>query len=177
MGSDFGLISRTRYGLKLPGDDSHVKFKGGNVVIGLFIAAVLLAWYFWDSPERAIRKLLTDGEVAVETEDVTRTMSHVSRQYLDENGLNYLAVRRVVGWAFNRFEGFDVRLRDVSIDVNGDSAIARGQLQVLVVEQGENAYLIAEPGVPDLVTITLVKKRLTWKVISVNGIDVSRFGL
>lgn len=154
-----------------------MKLKGRNIVIGLFVVAVLLAWYFWDSAERDIRNLLADGEAAVEAEDMTRTMAHVSRQYLDEIGLNYLGVRRAIGWAFNRFDGLDIRLHDVSITIDGDTAKATGQLQVLVLHGGENAYLIAEAGAPDLVTITLVKQRLVWKVISVNGIDVSRFRL
>ena len=146
-------------------------------MIGAFVFAVLLAWYFWDSAERDIRKLLADGEAAVEAEDIQGAMSHVSRQYIDEIGLNYLGVRRVLGWAFNRFDGFDVRLHDVSITIDGDMAKATGQLQVLVLHQDENTYLIAESGAPDLVTITLVKQRLTWKVTSVNGIDASRFRL
>ncbi|MEE9597244.1 MAG: nuclear transport factor 2 family protein [Acidiferrobacterales bacterium] len=154
-----------------------MKLKGRNIVIGSFVVVVLLAWYFWDSAERDIRELLADGEAAVEAEDITRTMSHVSRQYMDEIGLNYLGVRRIIGWAFNRFDGFDVRLHDISITIDGDMAKATGQLQVLVLNHGENAYLIAESGTPDLVTITLVKRRLAWKVISVNGIDVSRFRL
>lgn len=158
-------------------NDARMRLGPRNIAIALFIVAVVLAWYLWDSPDRAIRRLLADSEAAVEAEDVTRTMSHVSRKYLDDNGLNYLAVRRAVSWAFNRFDGFDVRLRDVRVDVDDDRATARGQLQVLVREQGDNAYLIAEPGAPDLVTVTLTKERLSWKVISVNGIDVSRFGM
>ncbi|MFQ5995326.1 MAG: hypothetical protein ACE5K1_09540 [Acidiferrobacterales bacterium] len=154
-----------------------MRIKRGHIVAALFVLTVILAWYFWDSPERAIRKLLRDGEAAVEAEDATRAMSHVSRQYRDGNGLNYLAVRRVLGFAFNRFDGIDVRLRDVMVDIGDGRATAKGQLQVLVVEQGENLYLIGEPGVPDLVVIALEKQRLAWKVISVNGIDVSRFGL
>ena len=154
-----------------------MKLKGRNIVIGSFVVVVLLAWYFWDSAERDIRELLAAGEAAVEAEDITRTMSPISRQYADEIGLNYLGVRRVIGWAFNRFDGFDVRLHDISITIDGDMAKATGKLQVLVLNQGENAYVIAESGAPDLVTITLIKRRLAWKVISVNGIDVSRFRL
>jgi hypothetical protein len=141
------------------------------------MVVVVAVWSFWDSSERTIRALLRDGEQAVETEDIARAMSHVSRQYLDENGLNYLAVRRVLGWAFNRFDGFDVRLRDVTIDVGDGSAIARGVLQVLVVQEGDNAYLIGDAGMPESVTISLLKGPLGWSVTSVNGINVSRFGL
>jgi ketosteroid isomerase-like protein len=154
-----------------------MKLKGRNIVIGAFVVAILFAWYFWDSAERDIRKLLADGEAAVEAEDITGTMAHVSRQYIDDIGLNYLGVRRVMGWAFNSFDGFDVRLHDVSITMDGDMAKAKGRLQVLVLNRGENAYLIAESGTPDLVTITLVKQRFAWKVVSVNGIDVSRLRL
>lgn len=160
-----------------PGDNTCMMLKARNIAIGSFAVIVLVAWIFWDSGERDIRKLLAAGEVAVEAEDIQTTMSYVSRQYIDEIGLNYLAVRRVLGWAFNRFDGFDVRLHDISIAIDGDRAVASGQLQVLVLSQGETAYLVAESGAPDLVTITLVKQRLTWKVMSVNGIDVSQFRL
>lgn len=152
-------------------------FNRRNLVVVFFILVVAATWYFWDSPEGAIRALLRDGEQAVESEDMARAMAHVSRQYLDENGLNYLAVRRVLGFAFNRFEAIDVRLREVRIDIEDGSASARGMLQVLVAQQANNAYLIGEPGLPDPVTITLVKGALGWRVTSVNGIDVSRFGL
>lgn len=143
----------------------------------LFMVVVVSVWSFWDSSERTIRALLRDDEQAVETEDIARAMSHVSQQYLDDNGLNYLAVRRVLDWAFNRFDGFDVRLRDVAIDVGDRSTIARGVLQMLVVQDGDNTYLIGDAGMPESVTISLLKRPLGWNVTSLNGIDVSRFGL
>ncbi len=143
----------------------------------LFMVVVVAVWSFWDSSERTIRALLRDDEQAVETEDIARAMSHVSQQYLDDNGLNYLAVRRVLHWAFNRFDGFDVRLRDVAIDVGDRSTIARGVLQLLVVQEGDNTYLIGDAGMPESVTISLLKGPQGWNVTSLNGIDVSRFGL
>ncbi len=152
-------------------------FNRRNLVVVFFILVLAATWYLWDSPERAIRALLRDGEQAVESEDMARAMVHVSRKYLDENGLNYLAVRRVLDFGFSRFEAIDVRLRDVRIDIEDGSASARGMLQVLVAQQANNAYLIGEPGSPDSITITLVKGALGWRITSVNGIDVSRFEL
>jgi hypothetical protein len=147
------------------------------VIIG-FIAVVALAWFFWDSPERAIRAVLREGETAVETKDLTTAMSQVSRHYLDENGLNYLALRRVLGWTFSRFQQLDVRMYDVSIDVNGNQATARAMLQVvLTAERSENHYLLGAAGLPELVTIKLVKEPLAWKVVSVNGIEALRLDL
>ena len=148
-----------------------------GVIIG-FIAVVALAWFFWDSPERAIRAVLRQGETAVETKDLTTAMSQVSRHYLDENGLNYLALRRVLGWAFSRFQQLDVRMYDVSIDVNGDQATASVMLQVvLTAGHSENHYLLGAAGLPELVTIELIKEPLAWKVVSVNGIGALRLDL
>ncbi len=143
------------------------------VILG-FVAVVALAWFFWDSPERAIRAVLREGEAAVEAKDVAAAMSLVSRQYLDENGLNYLAVRRALGWAFNRYSKLDVRLYDVTLGVDGDHATARAMLQVLVVDHSESRYLIGSAGLPELVSVMLVKEPLAWKVVSVNGIEIAR---
>ena len=86
-------------------------------------------------------------------------------------------MRRVLDWAFNRFDGFDVRLRDVAIDVGDGSAIARGVLQMLVLQEGDSTYLIGDAGRPESVTIRLLKDPLGWNVTGLDGIDVSRFGL
>lgn len=145
-----------------------------NILIVGFIALVAVIWLFWDSPERAIRAVLREGEAAIEAKDMAAAMSHVSRQYLDENGLNYLALRRLLSWTFNRFKQLDVRLYDVTIDVNGDRATARTTLHVLAPEGDASRYLIGASGLPELVTVTLVKEPLAWKVVSVNGIGVSQ---
>ena len=145
------------------------------VIIG-FVAVVALAWFFWDSSERAIRAVLREGEAAVEAKDLAAAMSQISRQYLDENGLNYLAVRRALGWAFNRFQRIDVRIYDVSIDVNGDQATARAALQVLTADRSESKYLVGAAGLPERATIILAKERLAWNVVSLNGIEMSRLG-
>jgi hypothetical protein len=147
------------------------------IVIFGFISLVVLAWFFWDSPQRAIRTVLREGAAAIEAKNMANSMSHVSRRYLDENGLNYLAVRRALAVAFERFQRIDVRLGDVTVKTTGDKATTRVALQVLVQVQRDMEYVIGKPGVPDLVTINLRKEPLAWRVVSVNGINVSRFGL
>ncbi len=146
------------------------------VIIG-FISLVALVWLFWDSPQSAIRSVLREGATAIEAKNMTSTMSHVSRRYLDENGFNYLAVHRVFGVAFNRFQRIDVKLGDVTVKISGDKAAAQVALQVLVQAQRDTGYVIGAPGAPDLVTINFSKEPLAWRVVSVNGIDISRFGL
>ena len=151
--------------------------KPRHALLAALLAAIVLAWLFWDSPERAVRALLAEGERAVEAKDMTGAMALVSRAYHDENGLNYFAARRVLGWAFARFQALDVRLYDVRVEVRDDRAIATGQLQVLIQDQGEKVYLIGTPATADMVSIVLVNETLGWKVSAVNGIDRTRLGL
>lgn len=147
-----------------------------TVIFG-FISLVALVWLFWDTPQRAIRTVLREGAAAIEAKNMASTMSHVSRRYLDENGLNYLAVRRVLGSAFERFQLIDVRLGDVTVEITGDQAAAQVALQVLVRVQRHTEYVIGAPGAPALVTINFSKESLAWRVIGVNGVDISRFTL
>ncbi len=151
--------------------------KPRHVLLAALLAAVVLAWFFWDSPERAVRVLLAEGESAVEAKDMAAAMALVSRAYHDENGLNHFAARRVLGWVFARFQALDVRLYDVRVEVRGDRATATGQLQVLIQDQGERIYLIGTPATADRVSVLLVKETLGWKVSAVNGIDRARLGL
>jgi hypothetical protein len=148
-----------------------------SIVILGFVGLVVVVWFFSDSSQSAIRTVLREGAAAIEAKNMAGAMSHVSRRYLDENGLNHLAVRRVLGVAFQRFQRMDIRLGDVTVKINGDRAAAQVALQVLVQLQGETAYVVGAPAAPDLVTISFSKEPLAWRVISVNGIDISRFGL
>lgn len=52
------------------------------VVMGFLTvtAAVIIGFFYWSSPERRIRAVLSDGEAAIEAKDLDRVMSHVSLQ-------------------------------------------------------------------------------------------------
>ncbi len=153
-----------------------MKFKARHALLVALLSGVMLAWFFWDSPERAIRILLAEGESAVEAKNIAEAMVFVSRSYHDESGLNYFAVRRVLGWTFARFQSLDVRLYDVRVEVRGERASASGQLQVLSQDRGERVYLLGTPLAAEQVSIALVKETLGWKVTAVNGIDRARLG-
>jgi ketosteroid isomerase-like protein len=166
-----------RFGSVAAATIAFVQIRARHVVLSAIAAAIVLAWFFWQSPDRAIRDLLQDGARAVQEKDLARAMSHVSRQYLDDNGLNYLGVRRVLTLAFERYAHLEVHLAIVSIDVQGDRAHARARLSIVAAGPGSGERVRGAHGTPDLVTIALVKEVLAWKVTSVDGVDVSRLGL
>lgn len=142
------------------------------VVIGFLTvtAAVIVGFLYWSSPERRIRAVLSDGEAAIEAKDLDRVMSHVSLQYRDERGFAYLTVKKLLRMACDEFEGFDLRLGNVHIDVQENGAVIQTDLEVLIIAQGKKAYLIGSREGPVPIRITMAKETMRWLVQSVDGI-------
>src|SRR3990172_2202845 len=145
---------------------------GARIVITLLavLAVGVIGFWYWNSPERRIRGVLTDSEAAVQAEDLDRVMSHISLQYRDDQGLAYLPLKRLMKMAFDQFEGLDVRLSDIRIDIKKDQALVQADLEVLVVQQHEKAYLMGSREQPLPIRISLANQTLKWKILSVNGI-------
>ena len=139
------------------------------IVLTILVASVI-GFIYWNSPERRIRAVLTDGKAAIEAKDLDRAMSHVSLQYRDENGFAYMTVKKLLKMAFDQFEGFDLRLTNVSMEIQKDRAVVQTDLEVIGIQQGEKSYLIGsrEESVP--IRITFVKETMRWQVVSVDGI-------
>jgi len=129
----------------------------------------MIGFLYWNSPERRIRAVLSDSVAAVEAKDLDRIMYHVSLQYRDEQGFAYLPIKRLIQTAFDRFDGLDVRLTDIKIDIQKNQALAQANLEVLVASQSKKSSLIGGRQEPVPIRITLASEALKWKVLSVNG--------
>lgn len=136
------------------------------------IAASVVGFLYWNSPERRIRAVLTDSKAAVEAKEMDRAMSHVSLQYRDENGFAYLTVKKLLKMAFDQFEGFELRLSKVQLEVEKDRAVVRADFETIGINKGEKSYLIGSREEPVPIRITLVKETMRWKIVSVDGIKI-----
>ncbi|MBI3611457.1 MAG: hypothetical protein HY204_12260 [Nitrospirae bacterium] len=134
--------------------------------------ASVIGFMYWNSPERRIRAVLSDGKAAIEAKEMDRAMSHVSLQYRDENGLAYMTVKKLLKMAFDQFEGFELRLTNVALEIEKDHAVVRADLDVIGIHQKEKSYLIGSQQEPVPIRITLVKETMKWQVVSVDGIKM-----
>ena len=140
------------------------------LVVLAILAASVIGFLYWNSPERRIRAVLTDGKAAIEAKDLDRAMSHVSLKYRDENGLAYMTVKKLLKMAFDQFEGFDLRLTNVKLEIEKDRTVVHADLDVIGTNKGEKSYLIGSREEPVSIRITLVKETMRWQVLSVDGI-------
>lgn len=137
------------------------------------MAALAAAGYwYWDSPERRIRKTLSEAESAFENKDLKGVMAHVSLRYRDDQGLAYLNLKGLMKRGFEEFEGFDVRLGNLSFAIADDEATVLADLRLIVIHEGEKAYLLGNDVEARPVEFRLAKETLSWKILAVNGIKV-----
>lgn len=145
-------------------------------LIAAVIAAAILAYRYWTSPEREIKKVLSQAEAAFEAKDLDGVMAHVSLQYRDDQGLAYLNLRELMKRGFDEFEGFDVRLGNLRVELSDDGATVPADLQLVVVQKGGKAYLLGSDEVPLAVEFRLAREALSWKIRAINGIRVPDAG-
>ncbi len=146
-------------------------------MIGGAVAALTIGIFlYWNAPERRIRALFASGQTSIEAEDLEKSMEHVSLNYRDELGLNYLLVMRLLKMSFEEFEGIEIRYRIGEIGFDEDLAIVKAHLSVHADFQGQRVLLTGSQGDERPARITLEKKALWWKVRSVDGLKTRSMG-
>ena len=144
-----------------------------NWIVGLLtitIAAGAIGFWYWNSPERQIRKVLSRGEAAIEAKDLDGAMAIVSLQYRDELGLAYLPLKKMLGMVFDEFESLNINLANLKIDIQKDKALVQADLRITTAVGSEKMYVVGSRSEPLPVRIALIKELLKWKVQAVNGI-------
>lgn len=144
-----------------------------NWIVGLLtiiIAGGAIGFWYWNSPERQIRKVLSKGITAVEAKDLDGVMAQVSLQYRDEAGLAYLPLKKMLRTVFERYESLDVNLANFKMDIQEDKALVQAGLRMFTTLGGERRYVVGSRTGASPVRIAFIKEFLLWKITAVNGI-------
>ncbi len=134
------------------------------------IAIPIIIYFLIPSEENRIRKVLREGSVAIEKEDIDKTMSKVSYNYKDEYGLSYLYIKEVLKIIFKRFERIRIEYKIIKIYVTENKATV--EVDVIVsAYTGENFhYLLGDITNPAHLKFSLEKERGKWLIIRIEGL-------
>ena len=142
------------------------------VGIAVVIAIAAVGYWYWNSPEQRIRKMLSKAEAAFEAKDIEGTIDHFSLQYRDEMGLAYLNIKQLMAQGFEEFEGFDIRLAIDEIAIEDGEAIVLTGMRLIITTRGEQAYLLGSHEEPLPIEFKVAKETFHWKIRAVNGIRI-----
>jgi hypothetical protein len=145
-----------------------------RVLFGIAVVTAVAAagYWYWNSPERQIRKALSKAEAAFEAKDIEGTIEHFSLQYRDDLGLAYLNIKQLMKRGFEEFEGFDVKLGNLDIGVEDDQATVLSEFRMIVINNDQKAYLLGSDEEALPITFQLAKETMRWKIRAVNGIKI-----
>ncbi len=115
------------------------------VLLGLIVLVIyMLSSSLLPSDRTRIKKLIEQGRVACEQEDIETLMSLFQLGYRDDMGLTYAAWKRLFGNAFETYDDIRIRIIELRIHVNDDGKEATATLSV----RGEGT-LASTKGKPD----------------------------
>lgn len=140
----------------------------------LLILAPIAIYLFWPSDQNRIRKLVKEGSLAVEKEDIDKAMSLVSFNYADDLGLNYVYLRKLLEREFAALSEIDVEYENLEVEVNkgGETATAAFALRVIAASGGRKGYFFGDMKGPVRLKLDLEKgPARNWLVIGASGLN------
>lgn len=76
------------------------------------------------SEEERVKAVVEDFAASAQEKDIKRFLSHVSKSYRDDNGVDYNGVKGIVLAQFLRVEKVSILVRAVKVEVKGETALA-----------------------------------------------------
>ncbi len=117
--------------------------------------------------EEKVRGVIVEASKRAEEKDLKGFMSLVSRDYADDSGNDYDAIKRMVFYHFMRTGDISVVLRSMDIEVSGEKALA--EVNAIITE---GRGVIPEDMGGYRFTVIFRKEGSEWKVINAEWKDV-----
>lgn len=133
-------------------------------VILLPVVVWLLLKFVIVSPEERIERVIHRLAEAVEREDTHEALSHVSRAYRDETGLDYSQIEELAEEIFGKFDELRVFLSDLRVEAAQDTAIVDLRVAVLGEFEGDPVFLLGSFNQPVKARV-LFRMEEGWKIV------------
>jgi hypothetical protein len=156
------------------GEEGMTIGRTGKTVLIIMAAAAcfLLIKYIIVSDETRIKRVIYKGTAAIEEEDFEGAMTHVSREYQDDYGLNKLAIGAVLKRLYKEFDAIDIRIEHIAVEIT-EGGVGRATILTWATARvGDDfGYLVGSAETPRRVVFTLVKERARWRVVKTEGVE------
>ena len=148
------------------------------VIPAVIIGALIIYFIFTDGDETAeIEAVFNNIIESAREKDEEGILEHFSIHYQDEQGYNYLVIKKIIGNALSRFDSLDGSYRDASVsmveDESGEKlAYTKVEVKAVGIKGGIPETLIGSDDSYDDIIVTLKKSSFgKWKIIEIEGVD------
>jgi hypothetical protein len=142
------------------------------LIIMAAVAAFILIKYLIVSDEAHIKKVIYKGKAAIEQEDFEGALTHVSRDYQDDYGLNKMAIAALLKRLYAQFDDITIHVESMEVEIM-ESGLGQAALLTWVTAKwgGETGYIVGNAENPNRVVFTLAKEGKHWRVVKAEGVE------
>ena len=148
-------------------------------IIPAAIILVLIIYFFMLSGDDTaeIEKTLDDMIESAREKDREGLLDSFSKHYKDNNGYNYLVIKKIIDNAFKEYGSLDGSYENLSVtlgeDENGEkTANAKLGVKAVGVRNGIPENLLGTEDSYDEITVRLKKSSLgSWKIVEIEDVD------
>jgi ketosteroid isomerase-like protein len=142
------------------------------LVIIAAVACFILIKYLFVSDEARIKKVIYKGKAAIEQEDFEGALTHVSRDYQDDYGLNKMAIAALLKRLYAQFDNITIHVESLEVEIQ-ESGLGQASLLTWVTAKlgGETGYIVGNAENPSRVVFILAKEGNQWRVVKSEGVE------
>ena len=142
------------------------------LIIMAAVAAFILIKYLLVSDEARIKKVIYKGKAAIEQEDFEGALTHVSRDYQDDYGLNKMAIAALLKRLYAQFDDITIHVESMEIEIM-ENGLGQASLLTWVTAKlgGETGYIVGNAENPSRVIFILAKEGKQWRVVKSEGVE------
>ena len=136
------------------------------------VACFFLIKYLIVSDEARIKRVINKGRAAIEQEDFEGALTHVSREYQDDYGLNKMAIAALLKRLYAQFDDINIHVGEIYIVIR-EAGLGEATLHTWVTARwGEEiGYIVGSAENPSRGVFTLAKEGRQWRVIKTEGVE------
>ena len=142
------------------------------LVIIAAVACFILIKYLFVSDEARIKKVIYKGKAAIEQEDFEGALTHVSRDYQDDYGLNKMAIAALLKRLYAQFDNITIHVESMDVEIQ-ENGLGQASLLTWVTATlgGETGYIVGNVENPSRVVFILAKEGNQWRVVKSEGVE------
>jgi hypothetical protein len=135
------------------------------IAVLIFVSLAYLIRGCLRSDEDKIRDMLAESKEWAEEKDLLHLFDHFDKNFIDDSGLSRNDIKMITFRVFQQCEKVEVRYQEISIAVNGDTALLIADIYLYLTEAGKRGEIFKPVRDTNRFEITLSKKEGQWKFI------------
>lgn len=136
----------------------------------ILLLSLILLFVLYPTDERQIKRIISNAEKAIVSEDIVQLMEFISYNYSDAYGNGYLHIKKTMQNVFTHLNNIETERNINKISVKESYAEAELSVRVTASEGGSRGYIVGDAGKAETIKVFFEKSPHKWLITKVEGV-------